>query len=265
MRRTAPPPGSTAFLYGRFSSDIQNPKSAEDQIAEGEDLCARQVWEIGGRFADRGETGRSVVNRPGLISMLDRATSGEADVIVVEDISRLGRNAADLHTIANRLKEANVVIFTFSSGVMSGLDLSIRASMAEEYSVEHGHRVKRGHRASAKRGRVMGGVAYGYKLADGNGEHDQAESASRARSGGGIAAVDDEFSAGDELRFIRRQVDRAPGHVVRFAHMTEGMQRRRGFPRGLGIGLAGHVMLHHGGLDEAGVDGVHPDAVGRVE
>lgn len=166
--RAIPPPGAAAFAYGRFSSDLQNPKSAEDQLAEADTICTRHGWTVVGRFTDNGETGRSVVNRPGLLAMLDRATAGEVDVIVVEDISRLGRNAADLHVIANRLKEAKVVIFTFSSGVMSGLDLSIRASMAEEYSVEHGHRVKRGHRASAKRGRVMGGVAYGYTLAEGD-------------------------------------------------------------------------------------------------
>ena len=165
MRRlSTPPEGSTAFKYGRFSSDQQNPRSADDQLAEGTMICARQRWVDGGNFTDEGETGRSIINRPGLTEMLDRAMAGEADVIIVEDISRLGRNAADLHAIANRLKEAKVVIYTFSSGVLSGLDLSIRASMAEEASIEHGHRVKRGHRAGAKRGRVMGGIAYGYRL-----------------------------------------------------------------------------------------------------
>ena len=164
--RAAPLPGSVAFLYGRFSSDMQNPKSADDQLAEADAICERNGWSVADRFTDLGETGRSVVNRPGLLTMLDRATAGEADIIVVEDVTRLGRNAADLHVIANRLKEASVVIFTFSSGVISGVDLSIRAAMAEEQSVEHAYRVKRGHRASAKRGRVMGGVAYGYAVGD---------------------------------------------------------------------------------------------------
>lgn len=168
MSKALPPAGASVLLYGRFSSDLQNPKSAEDQHAEGDLFAARHGWIVAQKYADHGETGRSVVNRPGLLQMLDDAITNERQAIIVEDISRLGRNAADLHIIANRLKEAQVLIITFTSGVMSGLDLSIRASMAEEQSIEHGHRVKRGHRASAKRGRVMGGLAYGYKLTSSN-------------------------------------------------------------------------------------------------
>ncbi|WP_426024735.1 recombinase family protein [Brevundimonas sp. TSRC1-1] len=185
MRKALPPPGAAVLLYGRFSSDLQNPKSAEDQHAEGELFAARNGWTVAGKYADHGETGRSVVNRPGLLQMLDDAITNERQAIIVEDISRLGRNAADLHIIANRLKEAQVLIITFTSGVMSGLDLAIRASMAEEQSLEHGHRVKRGHRASAKRGRVMGGVAYGYRLAEAASEIDGTVDGPRRRNSDG--------------------------------------------------------------------------------
>lgn len=187
MSKALPPAGASVLLYGRFSSDIQNPKSAEDQHVEGELFAARHGWIVAQKYADHGETGRSVMNRPGLLQMLDDAITNERQAIIVEDISRLGRNAADLHIIANRLKEAQVLIITFTSGVMSGLDLSIRASMAEEQSVEHGHRVKRGHRASAKRGRVMGGIAYGYKLTSSNvrSEVDASGESSRRRNSNG--------------------------------------------------------------------------------
>lgn len=187
MNKALPSPGAEVLLYGRFSSDLQNPKSAADQHAEGELFAGRHGWKVAGKYADHGETGRSVVNRPGLLQMLDDAISNERQAIIVEDISRLGRNAADLHIIANRLKEAKVLIITFTSGVMSGLDLSIRASMAEEQSIEHGHRVRRGHRASAKRGRVMGGVAYGYKLSgpDKTSEDDGSAAGPRHRNSDG--------------------------------------------------------------------------------
>ena len=38
MRSKTPEAGARAVVYGRFSSDMQNPKSAEDQIAEGEKI-----------------------------------------------------------------------------------------------------------------------------------------------------------------------------------------------------------------------------------
>ncbi|MFN3668132.1 MAG: recombinase family protein [Brevundimonas sp.] len=164
MRLKTPGPGAKAVVYGRFSSDMQNPKSAEDQIAEGQNICRRLNWDVADIFMDKSKSGRSIKKRPGYLNMMDMAVSGQVDVIVVEDLSRLGRNAAELTAAAQVLKEVDVVIFTFSSGVISGVDLVMRAAWAEEQSEEMGRRGSRGQRASASRGRIMGGVAYGYRL-----------------------------------------------------------------------------------------------------
>lgn len=164
MRSKTPEAGARAVVYGRFSSDMQNPKSAEDQIAEGEKICGRHEWVVADTFMDKSKSGRSIKKRPGYLNMMDMAVSGQVDVIVVEDLSRLGRNAAELTAAAQVLKEVDVVIFTFSSGVIGGVDLVMRAAWAEEQSEEIGRRGIRGQRASASRGRIMGGVAYGYRL-----------------------------------------------------------------------------------------------------
>ena len=45
MRESSPPPGAYALIYGRFSSDMQNPLSADDQIQLCETYAGRQRWE----------------------------------------------------------------------------------------------------------------------------------------------------------------------------------------------------------------------------
>lgn len=164
MPSSLPLAGAVAFLYGRHSSDQQNEKSSEDQIELGRGLVVRHSWKIGGEFTDESRSGRSSHNRPNFNRMIDLAIAGHAQIIVAEDISRLLRNAAEMQVCAQRLKEAGVVIVTAAGNVIDGLELSIRAAMAQEQAEEHGRRVKRGHRAAAKRGRVVGGVAYGYRV-----------------------------------------------------------------------------------------------------
>jgi len=163
MYAQVPPRGSLAICMGRYSSDMQNPRSADDQIRVGMEICERQGWKVVTAEKDEAKTGRTMVGRTGLYNVLAAAEAGDCDVVVVEDISRIARNARDMMDIAERLREANVVIYTFGGGVVGGMELAIRAQMAQEQSEETARRVKRGHRSAAAKGRVIGGIAYGYR------------------------------------------------------------------------------------------------------
>lgn len=167
MRNQLPPPGSRAVGLGRHSSDLQNPKSADDQLREIDAYCLRNNWTVVGREKDEAKTGRTTVGRSGFYNVMAAAEAGECDVIVVEDISRFARDAADTLLAARKLTEMGVVLCTVGGGVLSGLELAIRAQMAQEQSEEIGRRVKRGHKSAAIRGRVVGGLAYGNRVVDG--------------------------------------------------------------------------------------------------
>lgn len=170
MSRPLPLAGAEGFSYGRHSSDMQNEKSSDDQLQVNRTLADRYGWIIKQEFTDESRTGRTSRNRPGFNKMIDLALAGHAQFIIVEDISRLMRNSAEMQVCAQRLKESGVVIVTAAGSVIDGLELAIRASMAQEQSEEHGRRVKRGHRATAKRGRLIGGVPYGYRVRQATGE-----------------------------------------------------------------------------------------------
>lgn len=164
--RSLPPSGSRAFIVGRYSSDMQNPKSADDQVREGEAFAARQGWQVVGSSKDEAKSGRTLVGRTAFYDAMAAAEAGDCDVILVEDISRLSRDAADILMAARTLKEHNVCICTIGGGVLDGFELGIRAQMAQEQSEEMGRRIRRGHRSGAIRGRAMGSLAFGYKFRD---------------------------------------------------------------------------------------------------
>lgn len=164
MRLPHPPPGSRVALLGRYSSDLQNPKSALDQLREGEEYSVRQGWVVTMREKDEDKTGRTAVGRTGFYNVIAAAEAGEIDVIVVEEISRMARDATDMMIAARKLNEAGGVLCITGKGPISGLELVLRAQIAQEEAEAIGNRVKRGQRAAARDGRVVGGVAYGYRL-----------------------------------------------------------------------------------------------------
>ena len=92
------------FQYARYSTDLQNDSSIEDQFRG----CERAAERAGlpptvhpHRFEDRAISGASMKNRPGLQTLLQEAKRAfEQDpraerVLIVETISRLGRSIFD--------------------------------------------------------------------------------------------------------------------------------------------------------------------------
>ncbi len=166
-----PPPGSRALLLGRYSDNLQNPMSADDQLAVLRRDCERLGWEVLGEFTDKGKSGRSISRRTGYLDMMAAAEAGLADVICVFHLDRLGRNSRELHHAKNRLKDVDAVIYTHDKGVMGRLEFAIYAEMAQIESEKIGDRTSRGRRAAATRGKIMGDIPYGYRQVDELDEH----------------------------------------------------------------------------------------------
>lgn len=163
LNRPAPTPGANALILGRFSSEHQNPLSADDQIAACVAECEKMGWNVRGTFKDEAKSGRSVVKRSGYLAMMAAAEEGPVDVIVATSLDRIGRNARELHDARDRLMDVNAVIYTLDRGVMDRMIFAIMAELAEHESEKIGNRVSLGHRAAARRGKVMGDIPYGYR------------------------------------------------------------------------------------------------------
>lgn len=158
-------------VYARFSTDMQNPASIDDQLRR----CREHVERLGGTvpdglvFSDAAMSGTSMA-RPGLEALLALATKKkpDIDIIVVEDVSRLSRDIADSATIFRRLEYAGVALIGLNDGVNTAtkgakLLYTLRSAMNEAYIDELRERTLRGLEGRALAGYATGCVPYGYR------------------------------------------------------------------------------------------------------
>ena len=84
---------SRAVIYARFSTELQNEKSTEDQIALCRAYAARQGMNVIASHEDKARSGASVFGRDGLMRLMDAARDRTFDVVIVEALDRLSRCA----------------------------------------------------------------------------------------------------------------------------------------------------------------------------
>ncbi|MET3923904.1 recombinase family protein [Devosia sp. 2618] len=124
-----------AAIYARFSSDLQNERSCEDQVAWCEAWAERQGLYVVAAFSDEAVSGASVHNRPRLAGMLRMAKEKRFDVLVCEDLDRLARKQADLHSIRDELTFAGVRIMTVSDGTVTAMHAGLKGLMSEMFLI----------------------------------------------------------------------------------------------------------------------------------
>ena len=87
-------------IYARYSSDLQNERSIDDQIAACQEYAAR--CGIAGAFdvyADAALSGASMATRPQLLALMAAVRARRVSAVITEAIDRLSRDQADVHLI----------------------------------------------------------------------------------------------------------------------------------------------------------------------
>lgn len=75
-------------IYARFSTDLQNERSIDDQIALCRDYAEREGLQIVATYDDRARSGSSILGRDGLLKLMDDAKSGQFEIVIVEALDR---------------------------------------------------------------------------------------------------------------------------------------------------------------------------------
>ncbi len=152
-----------AAAYGRYSTDLQNERSTDDQF----DLCKafakREGFEIVATYADKAISGASMHGRDGLRQMIKDAHAGKFNVIVVEALDRLSRDIADMATLHKQMAFIGVRIIAVNDGEANTINVALRGLVAQLFREDNVHKVKRGMIGLIKQGLSAGGKAYGYK------------------------------------------------------------------------------------------------------
>ncbi|HEY2178076.1 MAG TPA: recombinase family protein [Caulobacteraceae bacterium] len=151
-----------AALYGRFSSDLQNPGSIADQARVCRAHAARIGASVVAEYSDAAISGAAAVNRPGLQQLLADAAAGGFDVVIAEALDRLSRSLADMAAIHDDLVAAGVAISTVAEADVGLLHIGLKGTMNALFLEELGRKTRRGIEGALMAGRLPGQPPYGY-------------------------------------------------------------------------------------------------------
>ena len=115
-------------IYARYSTDMQNDKSVEDQVRECQkyiDANDGSTYEI---YADRAMSGASRF-RPNYQKMLCNAAEGKVQFIIAEALDRLSRDQEDLASLYKHLAFYDVTLLTLSEGIINELHVGLKGTM----------------------------------------------------------------------------------------------------------------------------------------
>jgi site-specific DNA recombinase len=152
-----------AFIYARYSTDLQNEKSVEDQIS----LCKSYARKLGlnvvGNDHDRAKSGASIFGRNGLARILEAASRRDFDVLISESPDRISRDMADLAGIYKTLEFREIEMNCVNGGRMDTIQIGMHGVIGQMQREEGAKKVRRGMAGVVNSGRSAGGRAYGYR------------------------------------------------------------------------------------------------------
>ena len=154
----------SAFIYARYSSDLQNAASIEDQVRLCRERLDQDQIEVRDVFIDRAISGSALQTRAGIQALLDEVACGGVDMVISEALDRLSRDQEDIARIYKRLSFAQVTLVTLSEGEINELHIGLKGTMNALFLKDLANKTRRGQRGRVEAGKIPGGKSYGYRL-----------------------------------------------------------------------------------------------------
>lgn len=153
-----------AALYARYSSDLQNPQSIDDQFRLCRILAEREGWDIVAAYRDEAASGASIRGREGIARLLNEARAGRFEIVCAEALDRISRDQEDMAHIHKLLRFAGAAIHTVAEGRADELHIGFKGTMNALFLKDLADKTRRGQRGRVEKGRSGGGLAYGYDV-----------------------------------------------------------------------------------------------------
>ncbi|MDE8064177.1 recombinase family protein [Erysipelothrix rhusiopathiae] len=139
-------------------------------------IADNKDWKFVGIFADEGTPGTSYKNRHAFNEMIDKAKSGDIDLIITKSVSRFARNTVDTLEIIRDLKAKDVAVY-FEKENINTIDskgefiITLMSSLAQEESRSLSENVAWGQRKRFAEGKATAPFSrfLGYDMGE-NGE-----------------------------------------------------------------------------------------------
>ncbi|MDD1499760.1 recombinase family protein [Agrobacterium sp. CNPSo 3708] len=156
-------PGKRAAIYARFSTDLQNDRSVDDQIELCREFASRNGYTVTQKYFDKARSGASIFGRDGLLGLMDDARAGKFEIVIVEALDRLSRDQEDLAGLHKRLTFAGIQIIAVHDGAADAIQVGIRGLVSTLFLADLKNKIRRGMSGVVREGRHAGGKAYGYR------------------------------------------------------------------------------------------------------
>ena len=150
-----------AAIYARFSSDLQDITSIDDQVFKAKKYCDDMGFEVVEFFTDEEMTGRHD-RRPGFQALKKAVEAREVDMVVVEAVNRLTRRLTNALQAWELLEFSHISLHSISQGPQNFLTVMMGAYAAQQQSEMTGEHTRRGIQGALRRGK-MHTSALGYR------------------------------------------------------------------------------------------------------
>jgi len=158
-----------AAIYARYSSENQRPESIEDQVAACRRLAGQHGFSVleDHIYADQAQSGARR-DRQGLSALVAAAQSGQFDVVIVDDLSRLARDNYLMLSVITELHFEGIRVVSVADGLDSEdeeatLGIQIRGIFNELQLRDLKKKTLRGQMGQKERGFSVGERTFGYK------------------------------------------------------------------------------------------------------
>ncbi len=207
------PASSRIGIYARYSSDLQNPSSVDDQVT----LCRELVVDQFGDdqqvlvFKDAAISG-ATMERPGIVRLLTAAKTGQINLVVAEGLDRLSRSLKDIAAIHETLGYYGATIWTAHEGRITELHVGLKGTMNALYLKDMKDKVRRGQSARVAAGYASSSCPYGYRVVRGVVDE-------KGRNVNGIRKIDEDQAA------VMRRIFREYAAGRSLPQIIEGLNR----------------------------------------
>jgi len=150
-----------AIIYSRVSSTSQSTKRQINELRAVEGFTIMKVF----NESVSGYT-KSAQERPQLINAIDYAKNNDIDVLMVHEVSRLGRRTREVLTIIDELKKSGIKLFVktlnriidtnSSEGSFDQLIITLMTDMARMEAEQMSFRIKSGLLERKRQGYAIG-------------------------------------------------------------------------------------------------------------
>lgn len=152
-----------AVIYARYSTDLQDERSIDDQITLCRTFAERENLTVARAYFDAARSGASMHGRSGLLDLMADAKHGAFDVVLVEALDRISRDMEDLAGIHKRLSFMGIEIRAVHDGQVTSVLVGLRGLVGQLFREDNAKKVRRGLAGRIKHGLSAGGRCYGYR------------------------------------------------------------------------------------------------------